>query len=545
MQDVSAMKLDSSSPFRHLLHTNYIPTFDEAAQIRELCANPLNEIARLEAEISRTQAILQDLQRSHRRLKTSVDAHLALLSPMRNLPPEVLQHIFIMAVPSDRNPVMHSSEAPVLLGRVCSSWRRIAFATPQLWASIHVVTPQVDYSESAISPGEIRRMAMEEWLARSGACPLSISIWVSRAAWGAAAAAAASPFVETILPLANRWKDIELRVPSDSLDSFHYLQGPDVPWLKSLSVTNGGSLARDDWSGNLVFLQQAPQLHALSLTHDGNVSLPLLPWGQLTSLSLSPTQEFFGLNTEMTLEILSQCLNLRMCTLHFPQTPRGVQTTSSARVAVVTLPHLSVLAVRATNFETTDDFLSNLFGSLILPGLQTLEMEDRNGDLVIFPALFGLLSRSPCHLQKLKLTDILTVSPLDLTNLLALGSMNSLIELVIQDRATDEGQHMLSASFIEAMTENRSLCPNLRVVKFYQCYDFSDHLLSKFLRVRSVVGLRSADVSFGRDAESDFNLDAAVQLLAEDGLEVNIRHENDEFWDVLRVNPWEGLYYGR
>ncbi|KAF8191393.1 hypothetical protein K438DRAFT_1830441 [Mycena galopus ATCC 62051] len=540
------MELDSSSPFHHLLHTNYIPTSDEAAQIRELCANPLNELARLETEISRTQALLQDLQRSYRRVKTGVDAHLALLSPMRNLPPEVLQLIFAMTLPSDRNPVMHASEAPVLLGRVCSGWRRIALTTPILWAFIHVVTPPVDYSESANSPGTLRMRAMEEWLARSGVCPLSISIWVSREAWGSAAAAASSPFVEAILPLANRWKHVELRVPSDALDSFHYLQATDVPLLQTLSITNGGSLARDDWSGNLVFLQHASRLHTLSLAHDGNVDLPSFPWAQLTSLSLYPTQEFFGLDTEMTLKMLSQCLSLRTCTLHFPSFPFGGQASVPTRV--FTLPHLSALTVRATNFQNNDTMLSNIFDGLVLPGLRVLEVEDRRGDLIIFPALFRLLSRSACHLQKLKLTDVSPTSPPDSGALLALQAMDSLIEFTVQDRVGDEGEGLLSESFIEAMADG--LCPNLRVVKFTQCFHFSDQTLFKFLKARSrplghVVRLQSAEIAFGRDAEPEFELDAAIRGLVEDGMEANIRHENDDFWDVFRVSPWEGLYSGR
>lgn len=270
------MGLDSSSPFHHLLHTNYIPTSDEAFKIRELCSNPLNELARLEAEISRTLALLHDLQRSYRQLKTSVDAHLALLSPMRNLPPEVLQLIFIMTLPSDRNAVMHASEAPVLLGRVCSGWRRIAFATPELWCSIHVVCPPMSYAESAFAPTRIHRLAMEEWLARSGACPLSISIWVSReAGFGGVAMAAANPFVEAILPLSDRWKHIELRVPADSLDSFHYLQGSDVPLLQTLAITNGSSFARDDWYASS--LQLLFSLGYLNLTiHAFEVCQPTL-----------------------------------------------------------------------------------------------------------------------------------------------------------------------------------------------------------------------------------------------------------------------------
>ncbi|KAJ7837044.1 hypothetical protein B0H14DRAFT_2589397 [Mycena olivaceomarginata] len=536
--------MDPSSPFEHLLHTNYIPTCDEAAEIRKLCANPLKELARLKAEISQTQALLHDLQRSYSRSKTRVDAHLALLSPMRSVPPEILQSIFIMTLPSDRNAVMHASETPVLLGRVCRGWRKIAYATPELWASIHLVAPPVDFSESAISPGDIRLMAMEEWLARSAVCPLSISIWVSREAWGAAAAAAASPFVEAILPLSSRWKHIELQVPSDSLDSFHYLQATDVPLLQTLSITNGGSLARDDWSGNLLFLQHAPRLHTLLLAHDGNVSLPFSPWEQLTSLSLCPTQEFFGLDAETTVKILSQCLNLRTCTLHFPP----FQPSPPAFPGRLhKLPHLSVLAVRATDFHMDDYTLSNVLDAFILPSLEFLDVEDRNGDFFIYPALFRLLSRSSCHLRKLELNDIIFPAP-DSISLLVLPAMRSVVELVVRDRTGDEGDCVLSETFIGLLADCRSLCPDLRVVKFTQCSQFSDQSLFKFLKARSGplgdgegAGLQSAEISFCREAESPDEVGAVVQELAEAGLEANICHENDEFWDVFRVSPWEGL----
>ncbi|KAJ7090314.1 hypothetical protein B0H15DRAFT_258869 [Mycena belliarum] len=536
-----------TSPFDHLLHTNYIPSADEALKIRELCASPLQELARLEAKISQTQTLLYDLQRSYRQLKSSIDAHLALVTPMRNLPPEILQLIFIMTLPSTRNPVMHASEAPVLLGRVCSGWRRIAFATPELWASVHVVCPPMDYAESASAPTRIQRQAMEAWLTRSGACPLSISIWVSReAGLGGAAVAAASPYVETILPLSRRWRHIELRVPTDSLDSFHYLQGSDVPLLHTLAITNGGSLARDDWSGNLLFLQHAPQLRSLSLTHEGNVNLPPVPWAQITTLSLSPTQEFFGLDTAMSLSILAQCTNLHTCILHLPPSDQAHSLPSR----VFTLPHLCVLSLRATNFPSTDCMLVDIFDSLILPALRTIEIEDRNGDLHIFPAFARLLSRTPCNLQKLKLVDI-TATADDLICLLALQSVNSLRELIIHDRGRDwrdEGGYMLSDALVRAITVDKAdtsvPCPNLTSLKFAQCQDISDDVLLNFLKSRSrppggVARLRSAEISLDRAIEFESDLDVAVQQLGKDGLTVIIRHEDDA-WDV-RVSPWEGI----
>ncbi|KAJ7683084.1 hypothetical protein B0H17DRAFT_1074566, partial [Mycena rosella] len=41
-------------------------------------------------------------------------------------------------IPLHRNCVMSAVEAPILLGRICSSWRAISHATPRLWARLHI-----------------------------------------------------------------------------------------------------------------------------------------------------------------------------------------------------------------------------------------------------------------------------------------------------------------------------------------------------------------------------------------------------------------------
>jgi hypothetical protein len=215
------------------------------------------------------------------------------------------------------------------------------------------------------------------------------------------------------------------------------------------------------------------------------------------------------------------------------------------------MPHLTALSVRATNFPATDCMLIDIFDSLNLPSLQTIEVEDRNGDLHIFPALVRLLSRSPCRLHKMKLSDI-TATADDLICLLALQSVNSLTELVVHDRGRDwrdVGGYMLSDALVRAMTLDKHsvLCPNLRTVKFKQCCDFADDVLLGFLKSRSrplakVARLEFAEISMDRAIEFESDLVTAVQQLAEDGLEVIIRHEDDS-WDI-RVSPWEGLGLG-
>ncbi|KAF8975690.1 hypothetical protein BDQ17DRAFT_243512 [Cyathus striatus] len=38
---------------------------------------------------------------------------------------------------------MSAMEAPMLLTRICSSWRRIALSTPRIWSAIHIVLPNI------------------------------------------------------------------------------------------------------------------------------------------------------------------------------------------------------------------------------------------------------------------------------------------------------------------------------------------------------------------------------------------------------------------
>ncbi|KAJ6608623.1 hypothetical protein B0H10DRAFT_521068 [Mycena sp. CBHHK59/15] len=248
----------------------------------------------------------------------------------------------------------------------------------------------------------------------------------------------------------------------------------------------------------------------------------------------------------MTLEIFEQCLNLRTCTLHIPFVP--IDQPNSIPLRGFTMPRLSAFSVRATNFPAADRTLTDIFNNLTLPSLRSLDIEDCNGDLSIFPALERLFSQSPCRLQKLSVTDI-TATADDLIRLLGFPPVSSLAELVIHDRGRDwrdDGGCMLSDAFLRAMTPTPgkpALCPSLAVVKFTQCIDFSDEMLLNFLHSRSRPQERVASLEFVEivlDHAIEFDLDAALRQWAEHGLKVVIRHEYDP-WIEVRVSPWEGL----
>ncbi|KAJ6561721.1 hypothetical protein B0H19DRAFT_902303, partial [Mycena capillaripes] len=131
---------------------------------------PRNEVAELTAEIERLQALISQLTEKRDHLNDFIDPHLALISPARRLPPDVVAGIFIACLPSDRHAIMSSAEAPHLLCHVCSGWRKLALLTHRLWASLHIVAPLTGTKLRQINE------AIDTWLSRSGVLPLFISL---------------------------------------------------------------------------------------------------------------------------------------------------------------------------------------------------------------------------------------------------------------------------------------------------------------------------------------------------------------------------------
>ncbi|KAF8989747.1 hypothetical protein BDQ17DRAFT_1256566, partial [Cyathus striatus] len=175
------------SPFQQRLGTSYIPSVNEARQIQNLLEISSKEVHDIDMEISQLQKRLDLLQIKRLKIFDLAEQYHALLSPARRLSQDILAEIFLACLPTDRNPCMSAKEAPMLLTQICSSWRSIAHSTPRLWAAIHIVLPSIYNNippDSYIPERKFilqrklnqREAATKEWLERSGACPLFISI---------------------------------------------------------------------------------------------------------------------------------------------------------------------------------------------------------------------------------------------------------------------------------------------------------------------------------------------------------------------------------
>ncbi|KAJ7252089.1 hypothetical protein B0H12DRAFT_623079 [Mycena haematopus] len=97
--------------------------------------------------------------------------------PIR-LPLDIIAEIFIACLPTHRNCVMSATEAPVILGRICSSWRTISLSTPRLWSRLHIVQPEsLHWPNGPYEARVAQRLEVgNAWLKRSGNLPLSISL---------------------------------------------------------------------------------------------------------------------------------------------------------------------------------------------------------------------------------------------------------------------------------------------------------------------------------------------------------------------------------
>ncbi|KAF8991106.1 hypothetical protein BDQ17DRAFT_1371154, partial [Cyathus striatus] len=93
---------------------------------------------------------------------------------------DIVEEIFIACLPEDRNPYMSAMEAPVLLTRSAVRGGESPFYTTDM-VSIYIALPDIirgEYPEElVIQTLDRQQAAVKEWLDRSGACPLSISIY--------------------------------------------------------------------------------------------------------------------------------------------------------------------------------------------------------------------------------------------------------------------------------------------------------------------------------------------------------------------------------
>ncbi|KAF8894708.1 hypothetical protein BD779DRAFT_1669178 [Infundibulicybe gibba] len=539
------------SIFTHLFTSNIVPTDIEVKRIKSLTVKTAADVKALEAEISRTQAHLQELICRREQLRGTMVAYETLVSPVRRMPPEVLQNIFVHCLPR-RYPVMHKSEAPVLLTQICSGWRNVALHTPELWSSLHIVCPCFTLrSPSSSSPSfRLQCEAVRQWLGRSGTRPLRISFAMTMPPHDHGDQLDLSaPLLQLLLPYRRRWQHLELQVPMESLNSLG-LVTEDVPTLEQLNIQeNLVTLGQETrWPDSIIAMMNTPSLRSLSLNHkSGQFHLPPIEWSQLTELRLEAFSSVPSLNTQMILTTLQLCINLRVCILGVPLSQTDLRSRHGLLVEKpIEVPHLRKLCFihhhrRAASHQV------NLFDNLVLPELRSIEF-GHGGE--VLSAFRDLLLRSHCSLESFEIQSLLGTTDALIGCLQLAPKLSTLI--VSRDLHTGPPNRIASVLTLKDETTGTLLCPNLERLKFVDPA-FSDEALIMLIRSRwdqvppGVKRLKSVHIKFSRDAISDIRPE--IQTLRDEGLDIDVVYPMPR--DTAPVtpasrkmtwpSPWEGL----
>ncbi|KAJ7645629.1 hypothetical protein DFH06DRAFT_960192, partial [Mycena polygramma] len=315
-------------PFRTPIRHNYCPTDQELLEIRGLLVEPALRMKRLDDEIAELQRTIGRLAEERAGLDAFVEAHKTLISPVRRLPLDIVQEIFLACLPTRRNCAMSASEAPVLLGRYMQLVESYFSLYTRLWAKIHVIRPSrpppdVYEFESFDRKCAQRLEMLQTWLGRSGDCALSISLdeGVDFGPPIAIADAAPCGYLHELLSFASRWREIKISGQGPMLREMSRLAPSDVPLLQHIEICErpeavdpGSSWLNTAWAS--VAILGSPRLTRLLLSvGDLNPTRLPVPWAQLTSLSLevfvwsSPNT----LTSDTAMHLLSQCPALRFC----------------------------------------------------------------------------------------------------------------------------------------------------------------------------------------------------------------------------------------
>ncbi|KAF5319729.1 hypothetical protein D9619_008825 [Psilocybe cf. subviscida] len=577
----------NSSPFYERLRTNYIPSQSEIPQIKTFAASAASKITVYDNQIEELEVQLMRLRTRRSGLQVSYDAHMALVSPFRHLPPEIVQVIFVWCLPTNRNAVMHASEAPILLGRVCSDWRRLVFATSAMWASLHIVPPVINFMVPGSSTArfEEKRDLIASWLGRAGTCPLDISlVWL--VGGSEEEAGLCEILLRVLLPFAKRWRSLDFQVPLQMFRPFDVLGTDGAPALQSFSMIDNSSFAERDnacpWPATLDFVKGATRLRSFTLTvFTGGLRLPILPLSELTTLSLESNLLFFFDNAREMLDVLGKCRKLQRCTLRLPLRPTVIQPYEPLDKPI-TLPELTFLCIDCDQYLQNTFHISNTIGNLITPRLRELELLGRPipGGITpegrgptVAPAIQKMLQKSACPLQRFsvesitleggELVDCLTLMP----SLSYLSAQNwsmlrnpPVIQAAEQPGRDDTSEEKLLKALTHPPRENESIldslvsgtpndpavpsiCPRLEQFSV-SLGNVPQELFCDFAvsRVRNVpsggVPLKMAKCSLTTFEEKSTK--AQLDELLHEGLNTSILYRISGF-EEINPSPWTGL----
>ena len=539
------------SPFASKLGTPFVPSDEEALEIKKILDHHTPKLAWISSEIARVKALYEELENQYKELADDMDAHRRLLSLLRRdlLPADVLQEIFLSCLPTSHDSIITKEEAPTLLTQVCGGWRRIALNTPRLWASIHIPIPSINAPIPRAPGDELlyemaldlrmtnRVTAIREWLSRSNDCPLSFTFGSDPTMVGPYRHC--DDIISLLLRQSTRWCRVSVSASKNYVAMFMALDGRQMPLLESITISEtnlggwGEPLSNADIHPSQLSLFETPNLRTLKVSYltQDITSLPVR-WATLSHLSLY--SNLGPLEVPQVFDLLKACTRLVSFQLI---TNSPMYTTSHINFdlptdRVVSLPFLEKLSLA----YHTEVVYPDIFDSMELPALREIDYHWPHRSSVQ-PPLLSLL-RKQGHTITTLATNIVVFSEENFRS--CLQHCPHLKKLIIVEVRFypmlyfgDENTTATGIGLLESLSSSSSsgeyLCPELEVLESSMTILSSDQDVLDFL-ARKQAGtfptlskMKSLRLVFGREQEQP--MAESVRPYVEEGLDLGLLYQ--------------------
>ncbi|KAF7319360.1 F-box domain-containing protein [Mycena chlorophos] len=234
-------------------------------------------------EVLRLGQLIVVLEQRRTEVEYYLSVRRSLAAPIRQLPVEVLILLFSFVVPPPHPvwvPTAETTNGAVRLSHVCACWRGLVFADSTMWTTLSIrnLSGHSPFYTPTLSL-QRRITRAKHYLQRSRHQPLGVSAYHS---------SVEEPLLKVFMEESERWKFLALRLVGPTLALLDCVAGR-VPLLASLTIMQSDS--NRDASQLVSGFANAPLLRRVSITVSAAHVWPariILPWTQLTSLTLSP-----------------------------------------------------------------------------------------------------------------------------------------------------------------------------------------------------------------------------------------------------------------
>ncbi|ESK93470.1 hypothetical protein Moror_1751 [Moniliophthora roreri MCA 2997] len=403
------------------LRLNRFPNAADASEARKAIHEEESELKRYDEELARLRLAVERLEVQRDELYRRIKRRRSWLSPIRKLPIEVLETIFLYACSASCSHMLVLDSEAVFqhmpaydLSRVSFHWRRVINAQPRLWSSIKADIFQLE---------EDVRPILQLYLRRSGNHPLEMDIScerygvtaVDRHRWPLVTQLGeyGSQVFQIIFGHVSRCAELTLGLEVERLLGIvETTKNPiSFPYLQTLSTQVAeGINASNRWFWEAI-RWRSPMLKKVE---SGSLLAPdIVPYHQLISLIVNWT---CTATAESLFEVLRCCTSIQSLALY------EVYINNDARlnypVELKALEHFTI------TFAQSFNNLSGFFDIVVLPSLVSIEIN--GGTLGQGPGVGGwrstsflaMIQRSGCTLRDFRLhvpsDDIPVVSFLDI-----------------------------------------------------------------------------------------------------------------------------------